>query len=183
MADDPTSLSKFLSLVLRHRPDAIGLSLAVDGWVPVAELLRALAAHGKPVELAALEALVAGSDKQRFAFSSDRLMIRANQGHSVRVDLGLSAQQPPALLFHGTVARYLPAIRAQGLLKGQRHHVHLSATRDLALLVGKRRGAPVLLEVDAGGMAAAGHAFFCSENGVWLTDHVPPQFLAPVSAD
>ena len=177
MPDDQRSLSKFLSFVLRHHPEAIGLTLADHGWVPVAELLTALTTHGKQLDLAALEELVSGSDKQRFAFSPDRLMIRANQGHSVQVDLGLSPRHPPGLLFHGTVARYLPAIREQGLLKGERHHVHLSATRDLALVVARRRGAPLLLEIDAGGMAVAGHLFYCSENGVWLTDHVPPRFL------
>jgi putative RNA 2'-phosphotransferase len=179
-----TSLSKFLSLVLRHRPEAIGLTLAHDGWVPVAELLTALAAHGRPLDVAALEALVESSDKQRFAFSPDRLLIRANQGHSVRVELGLSPVQPPAILFHGTVARFLPAIRAQGLIKGQRHHVHLSATRELALVVGGRRGAPLVLEIAAAEMAAASYLFYRSENGVWLTNHVPPEFLVvPATAD
>jgi putative RNA 2'-phosphotransferase len=146
-------------------------------------LLTALAAHGRNVDFAALERLVAESDKQRFAFSADRRRIRANQGHSVQVDLGLSPAQPPDILFHGTVARFLPSIHELGLLKGGRQHVHLSATRELALIVGARRGAPIVLEVDARAMTNAGHCFYLSTNGVWLTDHVPPQFLPPITAD
>lgn len=178
MSDSRQSLSKFLSLVLRHQPEAIGLELGDGGWVPISELLRAVNDHGKPLDRATLEDLVATSDKQRFAISSDGASIRANQGHSVRVELGLVALAPPPALFHGTVERFLPAIMSEGLVKRQRHHVHLSATRELARVVGQRRGRPVVIEVDAGRMAAAGFEFFCSENGVWLTDHVPPTFLA-----
>ena len=182
MPDERRSLSKFLALVLRHRPATIGLTLSEDGWVPVDELLAALAANGRKVTVAELEELVAHSDKQRFALSSDGRSIRANQGHSVRVDLGLSPVPPPDSLYHGTVARYLPAIREQGLLKGKRHHVHLSATRELAQLVGARRGAPVVLRVVARAMAEMQHRFYLSQNGVWLTDHVPPQFLLEPAA-
>jgi putative RNA 2'-phosphotransferase len=171
------SLSKFLSLVLRHEPAAIGLTLDQSGWVSVEELLRALATHGKPLTRAELESLVATSDKRRFALNADRSMIRANQGHSVQVDLALPPTVPPDVLFHGTVERNLPSIRACGLVKGKRQHVHLSATRELAVIVGKRRGAPYVLEVDARGMVAAGLVFYRSENGVWLTDHVPARFL------
>jgi putative RNA 2'-phosphotransferase len=183
MPGDQTSLSKFLALVLRHRPEALGVTLSNEGWVPVDELLAALAAHGRDVDFAALERLVVESDKQRFAFSADRRRIRANQGHSVQVDLGLSPAQPPDILFHGTVARFLPSIHELGLHKGERQHVHLSASRELALIVGSRRGAPVALEVDARAMTNAGHRFYSSTNGVWLTDHVPPQFLLPITAD
>jgi len=174
-----STLSKFLSLVLRHEPGLIGLTLGDGGWVPVSQLLAALARSGRPVERTALEQLVAESDKQRFALSPDGSLIRANQGHSVDVDLGLSPTPPPDVLFHGTVERYLPSIRERGLLKGKRHHVHLSATRELAISVGKRRGPPQVLEVDARGMAAAGALFYRSENGVWLTEHVPARFLVP----
>jgi len=143
----------------------------------VDELLHALASHGKPLARADLESIVASNDKRRFALNPDRSMIRANQGHSVQVDLALPATPPPDVLFHGTVELYLPSIRAQGLLKGKRHHVHLSATRELAVIVGKRRGEPCVLEIDARRMAASGLVFYRSENGVWLTDHVPPRFV------
>lgn len=172
------SISKFLSLVLRHRPEAVGLALDRSGWASVDELLRALAGHGKSLTRAELEQIVATSDKRRFALSPDHSMIRANQGHSVQVDLALLPASPPDVLFHGTVERCLSAIRAQGLRKGQRHHVHLSASRELAVIVGKRRGEPYVLEVDARGMAASGFVFYRSENDVWLTDHVPARFLS-----
>ncbi len=171
------SISKFLSLVLRHQPGAVGLTLDESGWVSVDELLRAFATHGKPLTRADFDDIVARSDKRRFALSPDRSMVRANQGHSVQIDLALLATLPPNVLFHGTVERYLPAIRVQGLVKGQRHHVHLSASRELAIIVGKRRGEPYVLEIDARGMVASGLVFYRSENDVWLTDHVPARFL------
>jgi putative RNA 2'-phosphotransferase len=177
MTDQHKSLSKFLSLVLRHEPGAIGITLDQNGWVSVAELLHALATHDKPLARADLESLVATSDKRRFALNPDRSMIRANQGHSVQVDLGLLSMIPPDVLFHGTVERHVPSVRAHGLVKGKRHHVHLSATRELAVVVGKRRGEPYVLEVDTRGMMAAGLVFYRSENGVWLTDHVPARFI------
>lgn len=177
VSDQRTSISKFLSLVLRHEPGTIGLTLDESGWVSVDALLRALASHGKPLARADLDSIVATSDKRRFALSPDGSMIRANQGHSVHVDLALPPTIPPDVLFHGTVERYLPSIRAQGLIKGHRQHVHLSATRGLAVVVGKRRGAPYVLEVDARGMVTSGLVFYLSENGVWLTDHVPARFL------
>lgn len=170
-------LSKFLSLVLRHRPQSIGISLDAAGWVEVDVLLAALARHGRALGRAQLAALVAGSDKQRFALSEDGTRIRANQGHSVQVELGLEPWPPPARLYHGTVAAALPGIRAHGLEKRTRHHVHLSADRQTAVKVGGRRGAPVILVVRAAEMAAAGHTFYCSANGVWLTESVPPEYL------
>jgi len=176
--DRQQSISKFLSFVLRHQPEAVGLTLGDGGWVAIDDLLAALVKHGRPLDRAALEAIVAASDKQRFAVSSDGTAIRANQGHSVRVELGLSPVAPPAVLFHGTVERFLPSIRVQGLVKGQRHHVHLSAARELALVVGARRGSAIALEVDAQRMAKEGFDFYCTDNGVWLTDHVPPGFLS-----
>jgi len=172
-----TKLSKFLSLVLRHEPGSIGIELDAQGWVEVDVLLRALAEHGHEVDRARLVHLVDTSDKRRFALAPDGSKIRANQGHSVDVELGYAPATPPEVLFHGTVARFLLAIREQGLSKGERHHVHLSATRDVAIQVGSRRGAPVVLEVAAGEMARSGSDFFLSENGVWLTAHVPPRFL------
>ena len=171
------SASKFLSWVLRHEPGAVGLVLDDGGWVDVEALLGAFARHDRPLDRASLEQLVRDSDKQRFALSVDGRRIRANQGHSVEVDLGYSAIPPPALLYHGTVERFLDSIRVDGLTRGKRHHVHLSATREVAETVGRRRGRPSVIEVDAGQMAREGYEFFRSENGVWLTKHVPPRFL------
>lgn len=176
MTDD-TTLSKRLSFVLRHRPDTIGLTLGEGGWVEVDTLLARLTASGLPVARDALERVVRNSDKQRFALSADGVRIRANQGHSVGIDLQLSPSTPPARLYHGTARRFLDAILREGLRAGQRHHVHLSTDRDTAIRVGARHGAPVVLTVDAAAMHASGHVFFVSENGVWLTAHVPPDAL------
>lgn len=169
--------SKFLSLVLRHDPAKIGIVLDDAGWTDVATLLERLAAHGHALTRAELAEVVATSDKQRFALSPDGERIRANQGHSVEVELDLPQVVPPEKLYHGTVADFLDSIRAKGLIKGARHHVHMSADTETAAKVGGRRGKPVILIVRSGEMAAAGHVFFRSANGVWLTDHVPPAFL------
>jgi putative RNA 2'-phosphotransferase len=178
---DLVALSKRLSYVLRHRPDSVGLALDPSGWVAVDDLLAALAVHGRPVSRAEFDAVVAGNDKRRFAVeagSDGRDRIRASQGHSVPVDLGLVAVTPPPVLFHGTSAATVPAIRAEGLRKGRRHHVHLSVDRATAHRVGARRQGEVgILEIDAAGMAADGYPFYRSANGVWLTGHVPPEYL------
>jgi putative RNA 2'-phosphotransferase len=169
--------SKLLSLVLRHDPARFGVVLDEHGWTDVAALLAALAAHGHAITRDELARVVATSDKQRFALSPDGARIRANQGHTVEVDLGLAPAAPPDVLFHGTVDRFVDSIRAKGLLKGDRHHVHLSADRAVATQVGGRRGTPVILVVRASAMVTAGHAFFRSANGVWLVDHVPADFI------
>ncbi|MCI5121557.1 MAG: RNA 2'-phosphotransferase [Candidatus Electrothrix sp. AUS4] len=170
-------MSKFLSLILRHAPEKIGIHLDANGWVVVDDLLSAAQAHGTVIPRERLDEVVFRNDKQRFAFSPDGLRIRANQGHSVPVDLGLSPVRPPALLFHGTATRFLPSIQAQGLRSMKRQHVHLSATREQAHRVGARHGRPVVLEIDAKGMSDAGHLFFLSANGVWLTEFVPVSFI------
>ncbi|WP_375418964.1 RNA 2'-phosphotransferase [uncultured Hymenobacter sp.] len=170
-------LSKFLSLHLRHQPAALGLTLQEGGWVEVAELLTACAAHGTPFSREQLATLVAGSDKQRFAFDESGQRIRAQQGHSVAVDLQLTPAAPPAVLYHGTAPAARPAIRREGLLKMKRHHVHLSADEATAHRVGARRGRPVLLAVAAGALHAAGGVFYQAGNGVWLIEHVPPEYL------
>jgi putative RNA 2'-phosphotransferase len=172
-----TSLSKVLSLVLRHDPGAIGIALDAAGWTDVEALLEACGAHGRPLSREALEEVVATSPKRRFALSDDGTRIRASQGHSVEVELGYAPASPPPQLFHGTVAQALDSIRAQGLVRGERHHVHLSADEATARVVGARRGAPVLLRVDAGAMHRDGHLFYRSENGVWLTEAVPARYL------
>lgn len=168
-------ISKFLSKYLRHRPDGIGLRLDENGWVGIDDLIRAAGDNRFPFTRAELDHVVATSDKQRFAVDGDR--IRANQGHSVAVDLDLPPAPPPAELFHGTVERHLDAIRSEGLLPMQRQHVHLSSDRETATRVGARRGEPVVLGVDAAGMHRAGHVFRVSANGVWLVDAVPSRFL------
>jgi putative RNA 2'-phosphotransferase len=170
-------LSKLLSLVLRHQPETIGIQLDHAGWVAVDELLRQLDAHGKAATRELLERTVHNNDKQRFAFNDDKTRIRASQGHSVDVDLALAAVAPPDILFHGTASRFLASIEREGLKPGDRHHVHLSASVDVAISVGKRHGQPVVLIVDAAAMHAAGHDFFQSANGVWLTAAVPTQYL------
>ncbi|MFF8292723.1 RNA 2'-phosphotransferase [Streptomyces sp. NPDC016309] len=168
-------VSKYLAKHLRHQPERIGLVLDPNGWVAVDDLLRAAARHGVRITRAELEHVVAVNDKRRFTIDGDR--IRANQGHTVGVDLDLPAATPPAHLYHGTVARNLDAIRTEGLRPMARHHVHLSPDRETATRVGARRGRPVVLSVDAAAMHRDGHVFRVSANGVWLTDAVPPAYL------
>ncbi|HEU5027685.1 MAG TPA: RNA 2'-phosphotransferase [Spirillospora sp.] len=168
-------ISKYLAKHLRHRPERIGLTLDAGGWARVDELLDAAARHGFPITRAELEHVVAVNDKRRYALDGDR--IRAVQGHSIDVDLGLPAVPPPELLYHGTTEATAPAIRREGLLRMDRHAVHLSADPETARRVGARRGRPVVLVVEAGRMAADGHAFRVSANGVWLADAVPPEYL------
>ena len=171
-------ISKLLSLALRHEPSALGLTLDEAGWTDVDRVLAGLHTHGFDLEAEDLEEIVAASDKQRFALSPDGLRIRANQGHSIAVSLGLPPREPPSTLFHGTVDRLLDAIHREGLLRRARTHVHLSLDEATARTVARRRkGAVVLLRVRAKEMHNAGHVFFLSANGVWLTDHVPPVFL------
>jgi putative RNA 2'-phosphotransferase len=177
VADQNTKTSKFLSLVLRHQPELIGVTLDAAGWVSVDELLRACRARGRKITPDELREVVAGSDKQRFSFSEDGRRIRANQGHSVRVELGYRPSAPPDVLFHGTVEKFIPSIREGGLKKGDRHHVHLSPDEETARKVGQRRGRPFILKVESGRMHREGHQFFLSANGVWLIEHVPPEYL------
>jgi len=172
-----TRHSKFLSLHLRHQPEKLGLTLEPGGWVPVAALLAACAAHGHPLSLSELQELVTGSDKQRFAFDETGRRIRAQQGHSVAVDLQLAPAVPPPVLYHGTVAAALPAIRREGLQKMNRHHVHLSPDEETARRVGNRRGPAVLLRIKAAELHQAGTQFYQSGNGVWLVEAVPLAFI------
>jgi putative RNA 2'-phosphotransferase len=169
--------SKFLSLILRHEPERVGLKLDQAGWASVSELLDAVSRHGTSLTLEGLKHVVATNDKKRFAFSEDGLRIRASQGHSLVVDLQYEPQTPPELLYHGTPERFVASIRRTGLNKGERHHVHLSPDPQTATKVGQRRGRPVVLTICSGDMHRAGHQFFLSANGVWLVEHVPPQFI------
>ncbi|HEX8235297.1 MAG TPA: RNA 2'-phosphotransferase [Abditibacteriaceae bacterium] len=170
-------ISKYLSKHLRHAPQAIGLQLQPGGWVAVDELLRACARHNFLITRAQLEEVVAKNNKQRFAFDETSTRIRANQGHSVAVDLQLAAATPPAVLYHGTAQHNVEIILRDGLQKMRRHHVHLSSDTQTAHRVGARHGRPVVLQVDAQAMHNDGFSFWCSENGVWLVNSVPPQYL------
>jgi len=169
--------SKFLSLILRHEPERVGLKLGEAGWVGVDELLQAVNATGVALTLEQLQHIVATSDKKRYAFSENGLRIRASQGHSVEVDLQYPPQTPPEILYHGTATRFLYGIRKNGLQRMGRHDVHLSAETKVTLQVGGRHGKPVLLRIRAGDMHRAGFVFRCSANGVWLVNHVPSQFI------
>ncbi|MDX9987572.1 RNA 2'-phosphotransferase [Thiothrix unzii] len=171
--------SKFLSLILRHQPETVGLTLDEAGWVSVSELLTQLAAHGRKMSMEELEHVVTTNDKQRFSFNADKTRIRANQGHSLRtLDLGLQAVEPPEILYHGTAERFLESILQTGLEKRSRQHVHLSADTETAHKVGIRHGKPVILQIAAGRMQHDGFIFFRSDNGVWLTDHVPTMYIS-----
>ncbi len=183
MSDHLVKLSKFLSYVLRHRPDEIGITLGDQGWVDVDELLTKAKAAGHEISRQELQQVVDTSDKKRFSFSDDGRRIRAAQGHSVSVELGLTPQEPPAKLYHGTATRFLNAILREGLKAQARQHVHLSSDLDTATRVGQRHGKVVVLTVDAGNMHAAGFVFYRSDNGVWLTDKVPMEFLLAVPSD
>lgn len=177
MQSSDIRFSRFLSLVLRHKPEAAGVTLDASGWTEIADLLRGAEAAGVALSPEALRRVVEGNDKQRFEISRDGERIRARQGHSVRVDLGLVPTTPLATLYHGTVGRALPAIRREGLRPMQRHHVHLSADPETAIRVGNRRGDAIILEVDAARLHASGTLFFVTGNGVWLTDRVPPEAI------
>ncbi len=171
--------SKFLSLVLRHDPGAAGVHLDEHGWVDIGELLAGMATAGVPLSSAELERIVAEDSKSRYAVANGR--IRANQGHSVDVDLGLSAVAPPTVLFHGTARRFLESILATGINSGDRQHVHLSAEWATAVSVGRRHGDAVVLRIDAAGLVETGQAFFVSDNGVWLTSTIDPAYFTVVN--
>jgi putative RNA 2'-phosphotransferase len=172
-----TSISKFLSLVLRHEPQRIGLELDAAGWTEVDDLLAKCSLAGRPIDRDTLLQVVETSDKQRFALSADQSRIRANQGHSIDVALGLEPRDPPPVLYHGTARRSLESILRTGLNRGERHHVHLTEMLTTARAVGQRYGEPVLLQIDAARMHAQGHHFYCSDNQVWLCDAVPVRYI------
>ena len=178
MTDHLVNTSKFLSLILRHAPEKIGLVLDTQGWANIGQLLALAAQHGRRLSREQLDDVVARDSKTRYAISADGLRIRANQGHSLAaVDIALPPATPPAMLYHGTAGRFVEAIRAGGLLPGSRNHVYLSSNRETAVAVGARHGRPVVLTVDAVAMQAQGHVFYVSDNGVWLTQAVPVAFI------
>jgi len=170
--------SRKISLVLRHKPEAIGISLDENGWAGVDELLRLMTKSGTPLTRPELETIVAENNKKRFRFNDDGTKIRANQGHSLKVDLQMKAVQPPTVLYHGTATTAVASILKTGLEKRKRQHVHLSHEQVTATQVGGRHGKPVILTVDAARMVTDGYLFYRSDNGVWLTDNVPPAYLS-----
>ena len=171
-------IGKFISLILRHEPQKIGLTLDDAGWANVNELLAGLKSKNHEISFDQLKQLVASNDKQRYSFNEDQTRIRANQGHSLNLDLQLEAQEPPEMLYHGTATRFLDSINEKGLIKGSRHHVHLSSNESTAQQVGSRHGKPVVLKIASGEMYKNGYVFYCSENLVWLTDQVPTEFIS-----
>jgi putative RNA 2'-phosphotransferase len=170
-------ISKLLSLVLRHQPEVLGIQLDKNGWTEVDLLLEKLRKRSADIDFERLEQIVYSNDKQRFSFNEDLTKIRANQGHSVSVDVELKQQLPPEFLYHGTVDKFLDGIRSEGLKKGSRLHVHLSKDMETAIKVGSRRGKPIVLTILANQMSEAGHIFYLSENSVWLCEAVPPSFI------
>ena len=170
-------LSKFLSLVLRHEPGAAGITLDENGWADVEDLLAGVRRAGRQIDMDTLERIVRENNKQRYSFNEDHTKIRANQGHSIQVDVELKEAAPPQYLFHGTASRFLPAIQREGIRKMDRQYVHLSADFQTALSVGRRHGSPVVITVDAAAMARDGVTFWLSANGVWQCEYVSPNYF------
>lgn len=168
----------FLSLILRHKPEVIGITLDKNGWADVSELINGVNATGRyKLDMPLLEKIVLTNDKQRYSFNSDRTKIRANQGHSIKVDVELKETTPPEILYHGTGMKYVESIRETGLLPKSRLHVHLSTDIETAEYIGKRHGTPHIFKVFSGEMFKQGYVFYLSENNVWLTDNVPVEFI------
>lgn len=177
MITDKIKISKFLSLVLRHKPETIDLELDENGWADTNFLIQRMLKANYSIDIENLKDIVKSSDKQRFKFNNDFSKIRANQGHSINVDLKLEQKLPPEILFHGTATRNIESIKQQGLLKQNRHHVHLSSDLETAKKVGMRYGKPIVLKIEAWKMNEDGLEFYLSENGVWLTDKVDVKYI------
>ncbi len=170
-------LSVFISLVLRHNPDAVGIKLDEHGWANIDELIEGISNTGRTIDMDILEEIVRTDDKQRYSFNEDKTLIRANQGHSISVDVELEVKQPPQYLYHGTADRFLDSIMADGLKPMSRLYVHLSKDEETAVKVGKRHGKPVVLKVRAEAMWKDGIKFYLSQNGVWLTKYVDKKYI------
>ena len=177
MSDKETS--KFISLILRHKPETIGISLDEHGWAEVSELIAGVS-KTHPLDMERLERIVAEDEKQRYSFNEDKTLIRANQGHSVPVDVELEKTEPPEILYHGTATKYEEAIDREGLIPKSRLYVHLSGDEETARKVGLRHGKLVIYHVKSGEMSRDGYEFFRSVNGVWLTKAVPAKYLEKV---
>jgi len=175
---DKTRISIFISKLLRHRPEIIGLTIDRNGWADVDELIEGVRRHKAPdFDREALDDIVASDAKQRYSYSEDGRRIRANQGHSIPVDVELTACEPPEYLWHGTGEKYVPSIDRTGLLPKSRLYVHLSSDMETARKVGSRHGKPVVYEIDCSGMVKDGYSFFLSANHIWLTKEVPARYL------
>ncbi len=177
MNRENVKISKFLSLVLRHKPGTIGITLDREGWADIDELIRLAGKKGEHLTREKIDEIVDHNDKKRFAVSNDGKRIRANQGHSIKVDLGLEELTPPEYLYHGTASRFMESILDEGLKPSGRQHVHLSADYETAVKVGRRHGSPVVLVIDTKLMHEDGYRFYRSANNVWLTDSVPPTYF------
>ncbi|MCX2743768.1 RNA 2'-phosphotransferase [Mangrovivirga sp. M17] len=177
MTTDKVKISKFLSLVLRHKPETIDLVLDENGWADTELLIQGVQKANYSIDIDILKDIVKSNNKQRFKFNQDFSKIRANQGHSVNVDLKLEQKSPPEILFHGTATKNIDSIKQHGLLKQSRHHVHLSSDKETAKNVGMRHGNPIVLEIQSGKMNAEGIDFYLSENGVWLTENVDVKYI------
>ena len=169
-------ISKYISLILRHKPEVIGISLDEHGWANVDELIAGVS-KTHPIDMAVLEQIVSEDEKQRYSFNEDKTLIRANQGHSIPVDVELEEKEPPELLYHGTGEKYVDSIDKEGLIPKSRLYVHLSSNEETAYKVGQRHGKPVIYIVKSGEMYRDGYKFFCSVNNVWLTKNVPVQYM------
>lgn len=174
--NESKKISKFLSLILRHSPEEIGLELDANGWAEISDIIEKSAQTIK-LNGVAIKEVIASSDKQRFKISNDGLRVRANQGHSIKIDLELQPVSPPKSLYHGTAYQFVDSISRDGLLRGARQYVHLSSNVEVARFVGQRHGKPIVLQVDSGSMSKQGFSFLLSDNNVWLTEHVPSEFL------
>lgn len=173
-------ISKFLSLILRHKPEALGISLDHEGWASTQEIIEKMNQRGMKINLKTIQEVVAEDNKQRYRLTENNHQIRANQGHSIQVDLGLEAIQPPPQLFHGTATRFKDSILEKGIIKGNRQQVHLSADENTAWNVGKRHGKPIILVLNAIRMHEQGSTFYLSKNGVWLVEYVAPEYILEV---
>ncbi|PVZ84742.1 RNA 2'-phosphotransferase [Serratia sp. S1B] len=178
MSNQLSEISKFLSYVLRHKPESIGLSLDSEGWADINTLIACANKNNKKLDRQLIQAVVDSSDKKRFAISVDGLNIRAVQGHSTQqVDISYKEMVPPDFLYHGTATRFLEAIKEQGLVAGLRQYVHLSSDENTAIAVGQRHGKPTVLKINALSMFEQGIKFYQAPNGVWMTKMVPTQFV------
>lgn len=174
---DDVKLGKFLSLILRHKPETIGITLDKNGWADVKELIEKIKLSGRYIDMEILEKIVRENNKKRYSFSENKEKIRASQGHSIEVELNLKEMTPPTILYHGTATRFLESIREKGIIKGNRQYVHLSKDIETARNVGKRHGEVVILPIDIEGLKKIGHKFYLSENKVWLSDDIPSKYI------
>ncbi len=175
------SMSKFISLILRHHPEAAYIELDEHGWADVDKLIKGIKRTGKKMNMELLEEIVRTDNKQRYSFNEDKTRIRANQGHSISVDVGLKEQEPPVFLYHGTAVGFYQRIQEQGLKPMRRLYVHLSKDVETAVNVGKRHGKPIVLKIHSGDMYRDGQTFYLSENGVWLTKNVAPKYFEQIN--